>query len=689
MHRKRVQQVSDDDAYETLPSTAEVTLQSQSWASPMTRQRNLPPIPPARASTLPRAARLEQKICNSVTPRYKSDEEKLLKATVQRSLSDNKGSLSCSESCQLSDFISRHSNLLPFCVKVCNGFCSSATDLSISQNEIFNLHFVKHTKVVVMKDSEGREEYSVPVNSSVPFGIVYNPVQKEKRALEGFHFETVGDILRMKPLPTVISATKAYHSNSLETSVEANEILLIKGVTTRSTLRGRGKLLKVYSLKHGAKQLTEKCAGGFSTKPCSVKMHLSTMIEHSILFPQKAVLIADHQIDAVLSSSMATLPVILEKVKGETSVIATSAEEEGTENGVKLDISSDLDVQVEAVSITETEESLLQENSQSLYNSFDISTLQIVIDKPSSRAYELQCLLYKKLRHGKEMDGMQLVLPSLLQPQDDSFNETYEDTKPHVLQPHSMPLQVSPSPSLDPATSLSTQPARSLSTQPARSLSTQPARSLSTQPARSLSTQPARSLSTRPARSLSIDPARSPSIEPARSLSLEPARSLSLESEASSPEQENLYEIIQTERLGQSDGEYIDMKPDDEPMQHVTKVLERVNEINYNCQTIEMQIAQMADHVEQLATRVDELMQTVEVLKSEQQQLASKADGIDTLRSWCTSLQEEIKQIQSKPSPLPRPSYNAARVASSPATTPEENKVFISSLDCQRVHSIT
>ena len=131
------------------------------------------------------------------------------------------------------------------------------------------------------------------------------------------------------------------------------------------------------------------------------------------------------------------------------------------------------------------------------------------------------------------------------------------------------------------------------------------------------------------------------------------------------------------------------MKPDDEPMQHATKILERVNEINYNCQTIEMQIAQISDRVELLATRVDKLMQTVEVLKSEQQQLASKADGIDTLRSWCTSLQEEIKQIQSKPSPLPRPSYKAARVASSPATTPEENKVFISSLDCQRVHCIT
>ena len=634
MHRKRVQQVNDDDdAYETLPSTAEVSLQSQSRASLMTRQRKLPPIPPARAATLPRAARLEQKICNSVTPRHKSDEEKLLKATVQRSLSGNKGSLPCSESCHLSDFISRHSNLLPFCVKVCNGFCSSATDLSISQNEIFNLHFVKHTKVVVMKDSEDREEYSVPVNSSVPFGIVYNPVQNEKQALEGFHFETVGDILRMKPLPTVISATKAYHSNSLETSVEADEILLIKGVATRSTLRGRGKSLKVYSLKHGAKQLTEKCAGGFSTKPRSVKMHLSTMIEHSIHFPQKAVLIADHQIDAVLSSSMAALPVILEKVKGETSVIATSAEEEGTENGAKLDISSDLDVQVEAVSITETEESLLQENSQSLYNSFDISTLQIVIDKPSSRAYELQCLLYKKLRHGKEMDGVQLVLPLLLQPQDDPFDETYEDTKPLVLQPHSMPLQASPS-------------------------------------------------------SLSLEPERSLSIEPARSLSIEPTRSLSLEPEASSPEQENLYEIIQTERLGQSDGEYIDMKPDDEPKQQTT-ILERVNEINYNCQTIEMQIAQMSDHVELLATSVDKLMQTVEVLKFEQQQLASKADGIDSLRSWCTSLQKEIKQIQSKPSPLPRPSYKAARVASSPATTPEENKVFISSLDCQMVHSIT
>ena len=150
-----------------------------------------------------------------------------------------------------------------------------------------------------------------------------------------------------------------------------------------------------------------------------------------------------------------------------------------------------------------------------------------------------------------------------------------------------------------------------------------------------------------------------------------------------------MYEIIQTERLGQSDGEYIDMKPDDESKQHITKILECVNEINYNYQTIEMQIAQMSDHVDLLATRVDKLMQTIEVLKSEQQQLSSKLDDIDTLRSWCTSLQEEIKQIQTKPSPLPRPSYKAARRVSSTATTPEQNKVLISSLDCLGVRSIT
>ena len=624
MHRKpKLQHIHEESQYETLSST--VNTAATSKPPPTSRKKGPPPLPPPRSTTLPRHSHTEQfgGYDDPVFPRRHSEashvsnsvDGRLLKAELRRSLSIERESLlqrslsidgenlPGSEPCQLSHFISKHSNLLPFRVEVCNGFCSSATDLSISQNEKFNLHFVKHTRVIVMRDSENREEYSVPLNSSVPFGIVYEPILDDKRALEGFYFESVGELIAVKHLPTVVCATKAYRGSSLESSVEASEILLIKRVAARSTLWGKGKVLEVYSLKHGLKHLTEKCAGGFSTRPKNVGMQLSTMVEHSILFPQKAMLIADRQLDSLLSSSMATLPVTLERVKGETSVIATNAEEETVENCIKLDISSELDVQLEVVCIAEEEETLLHKNTHSLYHDFSISSLQFVVDKASSRAYDLQCLLYKTVLPGREKDGVQLTLPSLLQPHVD---EDYENAAP--LSPPTIPQEAS-------------------------------------------------------------------------------ARSLSIEPDTASPEPENMYQIIQGGKCDLTDNEYIDMKPGDERQQQTARVLERLNELEYSYNSVESQIAQMSERMEVFASRVEQLTQTVELFNSKQQRIGSQADEIDSLRACFANLQEKIKQLQVKPPP-PLPSPRPVREMNShknTPTTPEQNREFVSSLDCVQV----
>jgi len=202
MFRKpKLQQVHDESPYETLSSTVNAAAKSKVPAT--SKKKGPPPLPPPRSATLPRHFHLQQFGGNdgdgSASPKRHSQisvDGRLLKAALRKSLSIDRESLPSSEPCQLSPFITKNSIFLPLRVGVCNGFCSSATDLSISQNEKFNLHFVKHTRVIVMRDSENREEYSVPLNSSVRFGIVYDPIQDEKRALEGFYFETVGALTR-------------------------------------------------------------------------------------------------------------------------------------------------------------------------------------------------------------------------------------------------------------------------------------------------------------------------------------------------------------------------------------------------------------------------------------------------------------------------------------------------------------
>lgn len=402
-----------------------------------------PPIPPlhpvltgtSKSTTLPRRfpralsfqglERVSQTSSLHIRPRTRSqtpdfdvrlpvdDGSATVKAAVKQSLSFEKFLLSPKEPLRLSTFLSKYGNLLPMRIRVQDGFCSNSTDLSMSQNECFNLHFVKHTRVVTMKDAVGLEEYSVPISSSVLFGLVYNPHNNEEEAINGYTFESVGDVIAAKAMPQAICATNYYNGSSLATSVEPGEVLLVRK-TKRSF---SSKILKVYSLKHQMKkQLSEKCTGRFSTNPKDVCMYISDMLEHSELipFPQKVMLLPDIQMNVYMSDAIAKSPVVLEKLKGESSVIATSLYEDDYGSVPLMDISTGLNFEVEVVPLSPDDQRKLSENTIKIYQEFSLSRLEVYAEKASNRAHSLQSLLYKKVLSGKERNGMQLVSPPCL-----------------------------------------------------------------------------------------------------------------------------------------------------------------------------------------------------------------------------------------------------------------------------------
>ena len=53
--------------------------------------------------------------------------------------------------------------------------------------------------------------------------------------LQGFHFETVSDLLAMKSLPKVVLATKAHQGSSPDSSVSEGELLVIRSSKSKLT----------------------------------------------------------------------------------------------------------------------------------------------------------------------------------------------------------------------------------------------------------------------------------------------------------------------------------------------------------------------------------------------------------------------------------------------------------------------
>ena len=321
--------------------------------------------------------------------------------------SSNKSSSCADESVVLADFISRYSGALPFAVSVQHmESVASKRLVATAQCNKFNVHFLKHSKVVVIRDYCGVDCFSIPFNSSVKFGLVYD--QKPFVSC----FETAGDIMGQKQLPYVVCATKHFDGGSHEKSVVAGEILFIRGVKKLKTI-GRGKVLKVNSINGDEKLLGSKCCGGFTTSPHDCQLSLSTIMDHSIPFPQQALLFSEGQVASYLPDTMVNHPVTLEKVHKESSAIMTprysdNAQKEGS---WMYDVSTNVKLWVKKLPLSKENQEDLSAESNVFYTTFDPRYVQHYADKKDDNGIALQHVLFINLLQDKEKVGVHLYLP--------------------------------------------------------------------------------------------------------------------------------------------------------------------------------------------------------------------------------------------------------------------------------------
>ena len=169
----------------------------------------------------------------------------------------------------LLELAEKHSGSFPLRVKVSKGF--STPQVEISAGNVYNIHFLKKTNVVTIRDSI-QNEYTIPLNSAAQFGIIYG---------QGGHggmpavFTTAEDIMAADLLPRVICATRRYRGRKLESSVVAGEVLIVQGIHQPQS----SKSLLVFSTTTAQeKKLKKECAGCFTTDPQQTKMYLTELL---------------------------------------------------------------------------------------------------------------------------------------------------------------------------------------------------------------------------------------------------------------------------------------------------------------------------------------------------------------------------------------------------------------------------
>ena len=171
----------------------------------------------------------------------------------------------------------KYSTLLPLQIQVRKGYHGSDERHCIAADDVYNVHFVKHTKVVVLRDRRG-VKFNIPLNSAVQFAPVFNPNNDVKEAMRGYCYERVSDLMALHTLPRIVRATKPHIRVDPKSTIEQNEVFIVQSVVSIGVRR---RVLQVYSVTCSQnKLLLADSVAGFTTSPRHTALYLLEIIEH-------------------------------------------------------------------------------------------------------------------------------------------------------------------------------------------------------------------------------------------------------------------------------------------------------------------------------------------------------------------------------------------------------------------------
>ncbi|KAL5506460.1 hypothetical protein EMCRGX_G008098 [Ephydatia muelleri] len=266
---------------------------------------------------------------------------------------------------------------------IVKGFHSDS--VSMSEGDVYTAYFEKRTDVIAMMDFR-EEECSLPVNSAMQLGLIYDPNKYLDEALIGYEFETAGEVIKASMKPTLLRATQAHKDGKDSRSVERDELLLVK-----QCVHSRFKeYVEVFSITQGVtKKLRASCRGRFTTNPHRVAMYAGEILKH---------------IPNIAGVQFVSEPVTLLRTGTESSLIARPPQDGGDQSYRLVEIPSTLDVTVQVVSPNSAESRPRRDTFQAV-EAYKFRRVRTIDKSPKQRVFR------EAVRPGFENTGVSLQMP--------------------------------------------------------------------------------------------------------------------------------------------------------------------------------------------------------------------------------------------------------------------------------------
>ena len=302
------------------------------------------------------------------------------------------------EAVPLVDFMRINQKNLPLKVRI---YAGTRGKDSFSDGEMLYLHCQKNSQAVIVATfGEQAANCVAPINSGVEFGILYNPEGDYNKAYQGYQFETVGHILAMPTLPTVVCAKRSSTNTSHESSVNANDILLIREVVQKSFSQAC-YLSCVHAKTNEPKLLPETCIGWFTTSPYEVSLHLHQIVEHLHL-PLECLALYNAADAHNIRSRLPRSVLKLEKRTTEKSVVASRP----SSSSDLLSIPLQLKMEVQQTQLSVDESKKLVKLTNTVFESFNSAKVHPVVPPtgPNGEGLEVLCELVNQLNPNVGID---------------------------------------------------------------------------------------------------------------------------------------------------------------------------------------------------------------------------------------------------------------------------------------------
>ena len=233
----------------------------------------------------------------------------------------------------LSEFVKSYSGSLPAEITVVEG--ANTSPVALCNEDILKVHRIKQQSMVLARANES-QQYLIPFNAAIEFCVLYDPESNISKALKGYSFEKVSDLMLAEVRPKLVCARSSWEDKDTNRVVISNrEVLVVREIILPKKKKGK-KLVKLYSItKQTEKVVTEDCIANFSTKPSLLPLYLAEITGYiKDPFPCKAVLhdeglmVPPHLCPLV--SNLSGLVLTLVSMSTET-VLATTYKREGIE----------------------------------------------------------------------------------------------------------------------------------------------------------------------------------------------------------------------------------------------------------------------------------------------------------------------------------------------------------------------